>query len=71
MVLNQENVSKFRENFFTSIILLATNNFEPNRKKVSGFGQNASFLNLGELLTPQLGTNNEFSIAFNPLENSS
>jgi len=55
---------------FTSLILLTSNNFEPKKKRVSRFGRSVSFLDCGKLLTSRLSTNNEFSIVFNLLENS-
>jgi len=64
---------------FTSLISLIPNNFEPNWKRVSKFGQRASFLQkltknvhgCGKLLAPQFDTNNQFSLVFNRFEYSS
>ena len=64
-----------KENF-TSLIF---NNFESKKKRVSRFGQATSFFTKSKknahvraiLLIPHLCTNNEFSIAFDPLENLS
>ena len=64
---------------FTSFIFLTSNNFESKKKKALGFGRVTSFLKISKknahvcriLLIPHLCTNNEFSIAFDPLENLS
>ena len=67
-----------KENF-TSLLFLASNNFEPKMKRVSRFCWATSFFKKskknahvrGILLTPNLCTNNEFSIAFDTPENLS
>ena len=72
-------MSRLREKKFTSLIFLASNNFEFKKKRASTFGRTTSFLNKskrnahvrGILLISHLRTNNEFSIAFDPLENLS
>ena len=56
---------------FTSLIFLTSNNFETMKKRVLRFDRSASFLNCRKLLTPHLGSNNEFLVAFNPLKNLS
>ena len=64
---------------FTSLIFLTSDNFESKKKRVSRFGQATSFLKKskknahvrGILLIPHSCTNNEFSIAFDPLDNLS
>ena len=64
---------------FTSLIFLASNNVESKKKRVSRFDQATPFLKKSKrnahvrwiLSISHLRINNEFSIAFDPLENLS
>ena len=68
-----------RKKYFTSLISLISNNFEPMRKRASKFDREASFLkklienfhHFGKLLTLYFNINDLLSIVFEPPENSS